>query len=132
VVLVKEEDVPVVLIVKSRGEAANKEGEVVHMVFLLLLHLHLVHLLHVLLRQPPPRLQLLLWPQASAVKILQRHEHKDNFCLQCKRVPIMMHQVIVIIGMRVARIPYLQGLVNDLLVLHMFLMRLELVLMLLI
>jgi hypothetical protein len=32
----------------------------------------------------------------------------------------MMHQVIVIIGMRVARIPYLQGLVNDLLVLHIF------------
>ena len=44
----------------------------------------------------------------------------------------MMHLVIVVVGVRVTRIPHLQGLVNDLLVLHMFLMRLELVQMLLV
>jgi hypothetical protein len=44
----------------------------------------------------------------------------------------MMHLVIVVVGVRVTRIPHLQGLVNNLLVLHTFLIRLELVLMLLV
>ncbi len=129
-VLVEEEDVPV-LVEGGGGEAAVEEGEAVHLVVLLLRRLHLLHLLHVQLRQPRPRLRL-LWPQASAEKILQRHEHEHSFCLQCKRVPIMMHLVIIVVGVRVTRIPHLQGLVNDLLVLHMFLMRLELVQMLLV
>jgi hypothetical protein len=108
--LVEEEDVPVLLLVEGG-----------HLVVLLLRRLHLLHILH-----------LLLWPQASVAKILQQHKHEDNICLQCKRVPIMMHLLIVVVGMRVTKIPHLQGLVNNLLVLHMFLMRLELVLMLLV
>jgi hypothetical protein len=47
------------------GEAAVEEGEVVHLVVLLLRRLHLLHLL----------LHVLLWPQAIAAKILLQHEH---------------------------------------------------------
>jgi hypothetical protein len=38
----------------------------------------------------------------------------------------MMHLVILVVGVKVTRIPHLHGLVNDLLVLYMFLVRLEL------
>jgi hypothetical protein len=124
-VLVKEEeDVPVLVVVQQGGgEAAVEEEEVVHLVVLLLLRrLHLLHLLHLLrCLHLLHLLHVLLWPQASAAKILPPYRYKDNFCLQCKRFPIM----------RVTRIPHLQELLNNLLVLHMFLTRLKLELMLL-
>jgi hypothetical protein len=104
-----------------------EEGVVVLQVVLLLRLqlLHFLHLMQILLRW-------LLWPHASAARILQRHKHKDKFCLQCNWIPIMMLLVIVVVGVRVTKLPHLQGLVNNLLVLHMFLMLLVLVLMLLV
>ena len=92
-VVVKDEDVPVVL-VKGGGEAAVEEGAV--LVHLVLRRIHLLHFLHLL--------YVLLWPQVSAAKILQQHEHKDKLSLQYKWVPKMMHRLVIdVVGMRATR-----------------------------
>ena len=112
-----------VALVAEGGAEAVKEGELV----LLLLHLHLhLRLLRLLLRQQ------MMWPQDSS--ILQQQEHDDKFSLQCNWVPtvIMVVVVVVVVDVRVTMIHHPQGLVNDLRVLHMFLMRVILVLMLLV
>ena len=124
-----------VALVAEGGTEAVKEGELVlRLVLHLHLHLHLnlhlrFRLLRLLLRQQ------MLWPQASS--ILQQQERHDKFSLQCNRAPIMMLLlvlvVIVVVGVRrVSMIHHPQGLVNDLRVLHMFLIRVILVLMLLV
>ena len=89
--MVKDEDVP--LLVEGGGEAAVEEGEVVHLV---LRRIHLLHFLHLL--------YVLLWPQASAAKILQQHKHKDKLSLQYKWVPKMMHRLVIdVVGMRATK-----------------------------
>ncbi len=102
--LVEEEDVPVR--VEGGGEAAVEEGKVVHLVISSTSYTYCCNHKH----------QRLRFSSDTITKQL----------LLATRVPIIMHLVIVVAGVRVTWIPHLQGLVNDLLVLHMLRTRLEL------